>query len=422
MSIINWPIAIKRNKYLTWYEKLVVKAQTRNTITGYTETHHIIPVSLGGDNSPENLVVLTAREHYIFHLLLWKMSMDRKSHNKMTMALHVMVNGSGCEKQDRSYLVPSRIYESNRKEYAKIISEMMSGENNPMYGKKHTEASLEKMKKWQNEPEVKERQRQRVLGEKNPMYGKNHSEEMKKQISQTSKERWTEDLRKEKSEATKKLWQNPEYREKMKESRQTSEKWLNRDWKTINRKAADTKKANGWKPSEESKRKLSETRKAKIASGEIVPWNKGKKVGNNRTPEAAREGALKAAASRKANGTQVSLKGSDNPFYGKTHTEETKAKIRATKLANKEKKKKEKYIKVVVHQMRLGDVEDPELYAAQPLYEFEKSERGQWIMANAVLESVVWKTLVDQDTYGYQVIVEAEFEGPALTEYFLKWT
>jgi len=78
--------------------------------------------------------------------------------------------------------------------------------------------------------------------------------------------------------------------------------------------------------------------------------------------------------------------------------------------------------RIVVYRMRLGDVEDPELYAAEPLYRFEKSELGKWVMVNAVPESVIWRTYVDHNTYGYQVIVQADFEGPKITEYFLRWT
>ena len=38
----------------------------------YYENHHIIPKSLGGGEGGENKVLLTAREHYIAHLLLYK--------------------------------------------------------------------------------------------------------------------------------------------------------------------------------------------------------------------------------------------------------------------------------------------------------------------------------------------------------------
>jgi hypothetical protein len=35
---------------------------------------------------------------------------------------------------------------------------------------------------------------------------------------------------------------------------------------------------------------------------------------------------------------------------------------------------------ICVHEFTMGDVEDPDLYAAQPLIEWEKSESGQWVM------------------------------------------
>lgn len=337
--MINWPIEVIRTKYLTWYENLVAKAKSRSLLEGYVERHHVIPVSLGGNNKSENIITLTAREHYIAHLLLWKMSMDKKSHNKMTMALHVMVNGSGHKKQNRSYLVPSRIYEANRKEYVQVISEIMSGPDNKWRGQKHSAESLEKMKAWQRDPVIKQQQRERVTGKNNPMFGKTHSEEMKKRIAKSVAATWTEDLKAEKAKWAKEKWQDPEYKKTMLDIRKISEGWLNRDWQAIAAKTVAGRIANGTnKHTEESKKKLSETRKAKLASGEIVPWNKGKKVGSNRTPESARAAALKAAATRKVNGTQVSMKGDANPFFGKKHSEETKAKIRATKLANKLKK------------------------------------------------------------------------------------
>ena len=39
---------------------------------GYYERHHILPRSLGGDDSDDNLIYLTGREHLIVHWLLYK--------------------------------------------------------------------------------------------------------------------------------------------------------------------------------------------------------------------------------------------------------------------------------------------------------------------------------------------------------------
>lgn len=38
----------------------------------YTETHHVVPRHAGGDDSPDNLVVVTYRQHVFLHRLLWK--------------------------------------------------------------------------------------------------------------------------------------------------------------------------------------------------------------------------------------------------------------------------------------------------------------------------------------------------------------
>lgn len=53
------------------YNQLIEKSKNR-TISGYSEKHHIVPKSMGGTNHKSNIVRLTAREHFIAHLLLWK--------------------------------------------------------------------------------------------------------------------------------------------------------------------------------------------------------------------------------------------------------------------------------------------------------------------------------------------------------------
>ena len=75
---------------------------------------------------------------------------------------------------------------------------------------------------------------------------------------------------------------------------------------------------------------------------------------------------------------------------------------------------------VVVHSFRMGDVEDPDLYAAQPLIEWEKSEKGQWVMANAV-ETPSWHRMADPMTFGYQYQIRAKLQGARLTEWLLKY-
>ena len=67
----------------------------------------------------------------------------------------------------------------------------------------------------------------------------------------------------------------------------------------------------------------------------------------------------------------------------------------------------------------MGDVEDPELYAALPLGEFMHTEKGQWIRDNCQDPQYIIRP--DPHTYGTRVIVYGEVEDQAATEYFLKW-
>jgi len=78
------------NKYTITYYKIINRAKSR-TLTGYVEKHHVIPRSLNGNDSPDNLVELTAREHFICHLLLIKM-VAGKDKAKMIHASWQMAN------------------------------------------------------------------------------------------------------------------------------------------------------------------------------------------------------------------------------------------------------------------------------------------------------------------------------------------
>jgi hypothetical protein len=73
------------NKYTEWYQKLITKRQSLE-VNGYGELHHIIPKSLGGSNAKSNLVRLTAREHFVAHRLLVRMT-SGNAKRKMCFAL-----------------------------------------------------------------------------------------------------------------------------------------------------------------------------------------------------------------------------------------------------------------------------------------------------------------------------------------------
>ena len=76
--------------------------------------------------------------------------------------------------------------------------------------------------------------------------------------------------------------------------------------------------------------------------------------------------------------------------------------------------------RVVVHSFLMGDVEDPELYAAEPLLQWQNSEQGQWIMERAV-ETPEWHRHADVTTFGYKFAIVAKLKDVDYTFYTLKW-
>ena len=76
--------------------------------------------------------------------------------------------------------------------------------------------------------------------------------------------------------------------------------------------------------------------------------------------------------------------------------------------------------KVVVYKFSMGDVEDPDLYAAEPMWKWQQSEQGKFVMENAV-DQPEWRRHLDPATYGYQYAIVAELEKNKLAEFYLKW-
>ena len=74
---------------------------------------------------------------------------------------------------------------------------------------------------------------------------------------------------------------------------------------------------------------------------------------------------------------------------------------------------------VVVHTFTMGDVDDPDLYAAEPLWKWQQSEEGTWIMNHAV-ETPSWYRIPDVMQYGYRYEIRAKLSGARLTEYMLR--
>jgi hypothetical protein len=132
------------NKYTKWYWAIIENAQNR-ILEGYTERHHIQPRSLGGTDDKDNLVDLTAREHFICHWLLTKMHTG-EARAKMIYALNGMKRGNEFAQRYETKIT-AKVYERLKKEFSQIHSNTMKGRTPWNKGVPITEEQREKNRK-----------------------------------------------------------------------------------------------------------------------------------------------------------------------------------------------------------------------------------------------------------------------------------
>jgi len=75
---------------------------------------------------------------------------------------------------------------------------------------------------------------------------------------------------------------------------------------------------------------------------------------------------------------------------------------------------------MILHSFTMGDVEDPYLYAAFPISDWQKTEMGQWVMENIEGEATFHVTPC-HDTYGYRVVITGKLNPRAETYFTLKY-
>jgi hypothetical protein len=105
--------------YKKIYNQIIDRAQTDTRIKNYNvyyERHHIVPKCLGGTDDKDNLVLLTAREHFLCHWLLVRIYPDN---NKLAYALWGMCNQN---KTGNRYKPSSRTYEEAKKLQSNLTS------------------------------------------------------------------------------------------------------------------------------------------------------------------------------------------------------------------------------------------------------------------------------------------------------------
>lgn len=75
--------------------------------------------------------------------------------------------------------------------------------------------------------------------------------------------------------------------------------------------------------------------------------------------------------------------------------------------------------RIVFATFNMGDVEDPEIYIAQPIYEFQQTPKGRWMMENC--KDPVYQIGPCPETYGYRAVIYGDVEEKLATEFYLRW-
>jgi len=178
--------------YKDIHDRIIEKAKKENRSKGgvnYYEAHHIVPRCMGGEgkynewNTHPNIILLTAKEHFVIHKLLCEIYPDN---NKLIHAYWRLANLSN--KEYKNYRIGSKEYERLKIKHAKIVSKLMS---NRIVSEETKQKQRDKMTG-------------KMIGENNPMFNKKWSEKSKKKVSEknTGKKR-TKDCTQKMSENTK---------------------------------------------------------------------------------------------------------------------------------------------------------------------------------------------------------------------------
>lgn len=125
-----------------------VKTKRTNKNFIYYESHHIVPRCLGGSDEKENLVLLTAREHFICHKLL--VEIYPKNHSIIYSYIMMTLNNKN---QIRNFKISNREYARLKNENSKLASQRLlkyslgkKGILNHRYGKKFSEEHKNKIR------------------------------------------------------------------------------------------------------------------------------------------------------------------------------------------------------------------------------------------------------------------------------------
>lgn len=176
-QLFLWPLLFYNElpKNLQPNHRKKAKTETEQRITRkkageYFENHHIIPKCMGGTNNKDNIIILTAREHFLCHWLLHEIYPENKG---LSYAFFIMCFCDPSKNKTSRYIPSSRIIE-----YAKIkAAEERKGIPTWIKGKHHSE-------------ETKQRMRESKIGTTGVNTGRKFNQEWKDKMKSSAKIGW----------------------------------------------------------------------------------------------------------------------------------------------------------------------------------------------------------------------------------------
>ena len=196
------------NKYTNWYYSIIknIQCQDRKKLSKthsdfiYYERHHIIPKSLGGIDK-NNVVLVTAKEHFILHILLTKMCISTKHTQQMLNALIKMKQSNKYQNRYFNtrlyeYLKKKIVYSNERRNKQKekitcvdtMTGKFLQVDKEVFYSSLHlkgTNYGKKRTKKWC------ENHSKKMKGNNNPFFGKKHTIEIQKIINEKNSKAMT---------------------------------------------------------------------------------------------------------------------------------------------------------------------------------------------------------------------------------------
>lgn len=76
-------------------------------------------------------------------------------------------------------------------------------------------------------------------------------------------------------------------------------------------------------------------------------------------------------------------------------------------------------IRFLVKELKIGDVEDPDIYLGAVAYDWLQTEHGSWVKQHS--KNLTYHQHMDINTMGYHYKITAEFAEPDALIYKLKW-